>query len=195
MHTFKPLLSLGSLTMVERTVRSLWAGCTEELVVVTGYRSDDVEPLVTQQHGARCIYNNKYAESDMLHSICIGLNALQMRSDAVFLLPVDVPLVKAETLASMAAVFRSRDIPLLHPTYLQKKGHPPLIGVECIDSIITYAGSEGLKGALRQFELMATQIEVDDQGILMDADTNEDYLYMCNYDMDRNVAAFPTLNL
>ncbi|MBR4953094.1 MAG: hypothetical protein IKZ30_01115, partial [Oscillospiraceae bacterium] len=53
--------------------------------------------------------------------------------------------------------------------------HPLAINAALIPKILSYGGEGGLRGALQSLGTPITDIETDDEGIGIDADTPEDY--------------------
>ena len=52
------------------------------------------------------------------------------------------------------------------------------VRAELIDSILKYSGENGLKGAFQKMDIHVQPVEVEDEGILLDADTMEDYQHI-----------------
>lgn len=169
MRDFKPLLCLGDKTIIAQVVQSFRAVGVEEIVVVTGYRSD-----VLQKHldalGVRGVENLRFAETKMYDSLCLGLRALPEGYDRIFLTPGDVPLVREETLRAMLAV----DAAAIRPVCQGESGHPILVTREVAQTLLTYQGGGGLRGALDALGPSVVDVTVDDVGITLDADTPED---------------------
>lgn len=98
MGDFKPLLPLRGRTLIENTVASLLESSVDKVVVVTGYRSIDVERVLTQSFDNRVmlVRNPHYVTTEMIDSIKIGCEQLPV-CDAFYLLPGDMPVVKQST--------------------------------------------------------------------------------------------------
>jgi molybdenum cofactor cytidylyltransferase len=150
------------------------------LYAVTGYRAHDIEPLLIRL-GCKIVRNRRYAETDMFESVRLGLMEFRDESDAFFLLPGDVPLVRPYTIRALIKSWEEGDAAVLQPVYQGRLGHPPLIGRTCYDRILNYGGSGGLKGALKQFAAKAKELELPDPGLVMDADTPNEYAAMRRY--------------
>jgi len=115
----------------------------------------------------------------MFDSVRLGLERLAGRCDRLFFAPADVPLFSADTLD---ALLRAGD-GVFCPTYRGKRGHPVLIPSRFISGILAYDGDRGLAGALEAVG-GAAQVEVPDAGILLDADTQEDYRRLLSFGED-----------
>ena len=59
--------------------------------------------------------------------------------------------------------------------YQGRGGHPLLMHTSFISQLLTCKGDGGLKAALKTLPIPVQTIEVNDQGVLLDADTHTDY--------------------
>jgi molybdate transport repressor ModE-like protein len=107
----------------------------------------------------------------MFESVKIGLRYLQEKCDQVLVTPVDVPLFILDT---VEALIQSGE-KLAAPVFNGAKGHPVLIARELIPALIEYDGDGGLRAALRQCGQDYKLISVEDQGVLIDIETEQDY--------------------
>lgn len=89
--------------------------------------------------------------------------------------PVDIPLITPLTIKKILGAYPVCKAGVIYPCFNGKRGHPPLISSANIARILSWHGDGGLRSLLRQWEHEAVDIEVDDQGVLIDMDTPEDY--------------------
>ncbi len=175
MGSFKPLLPLGTNTIIRRVVR-LIDTVADEIVVVTGYRGEDLECHL-HGTGVRAVRNVKYRETGMFDSICLGIRALSRSCQRIFIIPGDIPLVRPKTLEKLRETSAAVVRPLCHG----KSGHPILLSSGCIIPLLSDSGEGGLRGAITRMNLPVLDVETGDPGILMDADTPEDYQRLVAY--------------
>lgn len=183
MKQFKQLMPIGNLTFAERVVCNFSRVGVRDIVVVTGFRAEDVE-RVLRGRGVVFLRNERYAETEMFDSAKLGLSYLQDKVDRVFFCPVDVPFFLESTVARELAC----EGPLVIPVCEGRMGHPVLMDASLIPAVLTYDGEGGLGGALSALEVPRRYLEVDDRGAMMDADTREDYeklLSLHNSDLAR----------
>jgi CTP:molybdopterin cytidylyltransferase MocA len=173
MGEFKPLLPLGEVTILERTVTLFQGAGIEDVRVVTGYRGTELEPLLARL-GARAVANPRYPEG-MFSSVTAGVATIGSEVDSFFVLPVDVPLVRPATIRRLLRFYWQEHGELIYPRFLGKQGHPPLISGRHAREIACWQGEGGLKAALAQWEPAALDVDVADGNILLDMDTPEDY--------------------
>lgn len=176
MGSFKPLLPLGGKTVIENTVDSLFSGGARTVVVVGGYRGEELEALLRQQYGERVIIasNPDYAKTDMLFSIKIGCRALPP-CDGFFLLPGDMPVVENETFLRVAELWRTGEYDVVFPTLDGRRKHPPLISLRVVPEILAFSGSGGLRELWTQLGGRIGAVPVRDPGVEIDLDTPQDY--------------------
>lgn len=170
MGEFKPMLSIGTISIAQRVTATLRQAGAEKMVMVTGNNAEELERHLSK---SRVIFlrNENYASTQMFDSAKIGLEYLQGKCDVVLFTPVDVPLFTAATVRALLA----SGAPLACPVCRGQSGHPILMSAEVIDRVLTDSGERGLQGALERCGVPMTQVEVEDPGILMDVDTPADY--------------------
>ncbi len=171
MGFFKPISPLNGVSPLRRVVTSLKDAGTREVVVVTGYRGDETAELAVRL-GAVAVENPLFPQG-MFSSVRTGVCALALGFDAFFLLPVDIPSVRTDTLRILAAKASRHGI--VHPVFLGERGHPPLVGASITPHILASSGEGGLRAVFNSCGAVAEDVPVTDEGILLDMDTPEDY--------------------
>lgn len=172
MGEFKPLLRLGEITILERTVTLFQDAGVDDVRVVTGYRGAELDPFLAKL-GVRAVKNDRHQEG-MFSSVVAGVATLGHGIDNFFVLPVDVPLVRTATIRRLLELCR-KDADIIYPRFIGKRGHPPLIAGRHAREIAAWQGEGGLKAALAQWEPAALDVDVADGNILLDMDTPGDY--------------------
>lgn len=169
---FKPLLPIGGSTLIRRTVDSLHDAGAEEIVIVTGYRSADIEYHL-QGLNLTFVKNTDYAKTKMFDSVRIGLLAIREKCDKIMIVPADNPLIQQETFKDVLAV----DAPSVRPVFGENNspGHPVVLRSDIFDKIIAYGGERGLRGAVETLDVGLVDLHVPDRCIDMDADSMDDY--------------------
>ncbi len=163
---FKPLLRLGGKTLLARAAELFRKTAPGRVLAVTGCRAAEVA-AEAQSCGLRTVHNPRH-EDGMFTSIAKGLAVLAPECDGVFVLPVDIPLVRPATVLALAEAFEKTDAPVLLPTFRGQPGHPPLIRAGAIPDILAWSGSGGLAAALAG--QCCEQVPVADAQILFDVD-------------------------
>lgn len=176
MGDFKPLMPFRGRTLIESTIDSMLAAGIKQIVVVLGYRGDDIESVLNLNYGNEiiCTRNPDYETTDMLASIKYGLRAIPL-CKSFFLLPGDMPVVKKGTFLKMLKACPARRPSILFPTLGGYRKHPPLIDYTFRDLILNFEGQGGLRQIWKQQEDFILHVPVDDDGVWIDLDTREDY--------------------
>ena len=176
MGDFKPLMPFKGKALIESTIDSMLAAGVKQIVIVLGYRGNDIESILRLHYGKEIIYtrNPHYETTDMLTSIKYGLRAMP-RCKAFFLLPGDMPVVKKSTFLKLLKARPAGRPSVLFPTLGEYRKHPPLIDYRFRDIILEFEGEGGLRQIWKQQEASIIQVPVDDDGVWVDLDTREDY--------------------
>lgn len=177
MGVFKPMMPLRGKTIIENALDSMLSAGVEQIVVVLGYRGQELETLLRSRYpGARLLftYNRRYAETDMLDSIKEGLSTMPTCS-AFFLLPADMPVVDKQTYRAVYRALPQEGESIVFPTFNGYRKHPPLICSRFIPDILTFDSTDGLRGFWRLNEKHVVTVSVDDIGCCTDLDTRQQY--------------------
>ena len=185
MCRFKALLPMCSESIIARVVGSFRQAGIERIVAVTGHSADQLE-LELHGMGVHAVRNPDYGRG-MYSSVQAGVAALPQDVDACFLLPVDIPLVRPTTIAALAARFSAERATITYPCFTGQRGHPPLISRTLFAEIINGKGDGGLRTLLESYQATATDVDVLDEGILLDMDTPEDYAQLASLALRRHL--------
>ncbi|APH13615.1 guanylyl transferase CofC like family protein [Clostridium sporogenes] len=166
---YKLTLDMQGKTVVERCIESMYDICSN-VIVVGGYNYNLLQDILKPYSKVKMILNENYLEG-MFSSVKKGL--YQVKGDKFFLTPADYPLIKKDTYIKML----STNSDIVIPTYKNIKGHPVLIKRRIINNIL----SEEYV-SLREFinKHGFSTLCIEDQGILLDIDTDEDYIDILN---------------
>ncbi|MCF8078144.1 MAG: NTP transferase domain-containing protein [Desulfobacterales bacterium] len=173
MGAFKPLLRLGERTLLEHVIGTVRSDGIEEIRVVLGHRAEELAPVV-ENAGATAVTNPDF-EQGMFSSVCAGVGSLSRKTEAFFLLPVDIALVRPATLRRLAHAWQRASGRIVHPVFGGERGHPPLIPADLAPVILESEGQGGLRAVLKGHEKRSLQVAVPDENILFDVDRPEDY--------------------
>ena len=173
MGSFKPLLRFGDgLTVIERSIDLFLSVGITDITVVTGHKASEISPLLAR-YPVREAYNPAYAEG-MFSSLLRGIASLGPEVDGACILPVDIPLVREQTLKHLIQAF-NKGARIVYPAFEGKRGHPPLIEKDTLQEALDWSGQGGLRAFLEERDTLSCDVPVPDEGILQDMDHPEDY--------------------
>lgn len=170
MGKFKPLLEIGGKSMARRVVELMLGAGTDPVIVVTGHRHEELEAHLAGA-GVECVHNPDYASTQQLESLQLALTALPGDCGRVLVSPVDIPLVRQDTVERLLAA----EGDFIRPRYRERTGHPVVLGGELIPFVRGYDGPGGLRKAVKQSGYPVRDVLVDDPNILVDNDTWSDF--------------------
>jgi len=183
MGACKATMEILGLPAMEWVVSNLRQAGIEEILVVTGHWREKIDPLA-QALGCKTVHNERY-EDGMFSSVRKALEAMPVSWDRFLFLPVDIPMVKAATLSRLASLAGSSTV--AYPTFLGKRGHPPIIDRKSVSKILGWDGEMGLRGALNLLEDQSSEIPVVDRFILCDMDDREDHVNLSSMASNRTI--------
>ncbi len=162
---------LGSATVLATTLRHAVSSHLAVVVVTTEAFADVARRSVAARDVVVLpeVGSAGHGELGMGHSIAMGVAA---RADAAgwLILPGDMPMVRSATLREVA-----RELPEHAVVYAQHKGvrgHPVGFSSELYSELVELRGDEGARRLVARYP--AFGVEVDDPGILIDVDTEDD---------------------
>jgi len=178
----KMLLPWGNDTVLGHVISTFKNAGVDEVLVITGGAREAVESLVSKR-GVRTIYNEEFANGEMLSSIQCGIRAItpppisqKERGAAVLIGLGDQPQVQERSVWMVCEAFRESKSNLIVPSYQMRRGHPWLAASPLWDELLKLKPPMSPRDFLNAHQAEIHYVSVDDPGILADLDTPEDYL-------------------
>ena len=162
---FKMELMLDNKTMIEQSIRGMYNICSK-IIVVGGYRIERIRKILKKYSKVDIVFNKNYKKG-MFSSVKAGIK--HIKSDKFFLLPGDIPFVNEEVYKKILYI----EGEIVIPSYKGIKGHPVLIKSTLKDEILAEPDDSNLKIFINRKGY--TLINIEDEAILLDIDTIEDY--------------------
>ena len=162
---------LGSATVLATTLRHAVSTHLPVVVVTT----EGFAEVARRSVAARDVVvlpevgSAGHDELGMGHSIAMGVAA---RSDAAgwLILPGDMPMVRSGTLRAVAGALAEHAV--VYAQHRGVRGHPVGFSAELYSELVSLRGDEGARRLVARYP--AHGIEVDDPGVLVDVDTEDD---------------------
>ena len=164
---FSPERQIGKISAIER-IALLFKVAGIHRIVVVGDEQELPQKLVSSMNW---VFLTVPADGEMLDSIKQGLYYLQDKCTEVIISYVDVPMFSLQTVKALL----SADENVCIPSYQGRCGHPILLRASCFENILSYHGADGLKGAIEAADIKRKIDDVDDEGILTDAQSGASY--------------------
>jgi nicotine blue oxidoreductase len=163
----------GGPPFLEQLVRTFRAAGVDEVLVVGRPHDEPLRMEVARL--ATKFVENPHAERGQLSSLVCGLSAAGPAVRGVAVMPVDIPLVRVETVAAVRSAFERSGAPIARATYRGRHGHPVIFGSEVFDELRRADPNVGAKAVVRAYADAVLNVDVDDEGVLCDVDTPANY--------------------
>ncbi|GIW19221.1 MAG: hypothetical protein KatS3mg064_2378 [Tepidiforma sp.] len=159
MGTLKPLLDWGGQPLIRYELEQLWEAGADEVIVVLGYRADDVS---RQLRGIPCrIMFNPRFQLGRAGSLRIGAKAANRDADRILIEDVDQP----RPAAFLRALYEGHpaDADYTVPVHAGKHGHPVVVAGRLREELMhADDATEGLRGILRAHESLHAEVDAGD---------------------------------
>ncbi len=164
---FKMTLPLGGKTVIERCVGSMY-NIVSRIIVVTGWNAELVRGALRGCERVEFAHNPGF-DAGMFSSVQCGV--AQVQSATFFLTPGDYALLTPSVYETLLAAPGRAVV----PTFEGQRGHPLLLrGVK--DEILSAPAGATLREVIAGVGV--STVEVDNEGVLWDIDTLQDYRAM-----------------
>jgi molybdenum cofactor cytidylyltransferase len=168
MGRLKQLMPLGSSTMVEQAIDNLLASRVDEIVVVLGYKAEEVKKRIADRP-VKIALNPEYSQG-MGTSIATGLKMVDSRAGAIMLALADQPFVDSPTIDRLIEEFQAHDKGIAIPVYRGRRGHPVIFSINYKAPLSGLTSDIGGREIIREHPEDVLQVAVDCEGIIIDID-------------------------
>lgn len=163
---------------VARLVRTFAAAGLHDIVVVTGSLHGAIAEAIAadQPPVAPNLVNNPQPALGQVSSLWIGLDAAARPGvEGVLMTLVDIPLVRASTIQKVIDEWTRSRAPIVRPAVGDRHGHPVLFDRSLFDALRHAPITEGARVVVHANADRIVNVQVDDEGCLLDVDTPADY--------------------
>lgn len=174
MGAFKPLLPFGGVSVIAACVANLRAAGIDEVVVVVGYRADEVRAALAHLPEVRFAVNDD-AESEMGVSIARGVEQVAAEEGALLVALVDQPGTPPEAVRSLVEAWQA-GARLVVPEWRGRGGHPVLIDLAFRDELMSLVPREGLRALFDAHREEVRRVRAESPFVARDMDTWDDYV-------------------
>jgi molybdenum cofactor cytidylyltransferase len=174
MNAPKALLRLGEESFAQAITRKAQECGINFIYLVAGAQYPKIREELGRSKDFEIIFNPRFPEGQ-LSSLQEGLRNMPTGSTDVLVWPVDIPLVRQETVQTLIESHISSGNPVTIPVHDGKHGHPVLYNTDAIHTILSLSTDQTAKELQKIYDGRITFVEVDDAAVLLDIDTPEDY--------------------
>jgi molybdenum cofactor cytidylyltransferase len=170
MGTLKQLLPLGDKPVIRHCYDTIAAaGIQNVIVVINGHANSIAEAL---RDAPATIVRNTLPGSQMADSVRTGLGAVDDLCSSVLVCLSDHPLISIGTYSGIISEHKKAPDTIVIPVYGGRRGHPSLFPPAAVREILSGAT---LRDVIRRDASRLTLLDVDDEGVVIDMDTDDDY--------------------
>ncbi len=178
MGTPKQLLRIGGRGLLEHVLENVRRSRVEEVVLVLGFAAEEIQRGLSLA-GVKTVLNPAY-EAGMGTSLRTGLAALGERTRAALVVLADQPFVQPATLDRLIvrhARLQAESVfpQIVLPLYKGFRGNPVLLDRSVFPELMSLNGDVGCRAIFGSHLENIVKVEVDDPGILLDIDSQEDF--------------------
>ena len=174
----KQLLRFAGKPLLQHALESIHAAGVGEVVLVLGAEAEAIQQQV-QLGGATVVLNPDYQQG-MGTSLRTGLAAVSSAAGAALVILADQPFVQPETLQRLIAFHAQSSAQIVLPLYRGFRGNPVLLDRSVFPEVMGLSGDVGCRAIFGSHTQGIHKLEVDDPGILLDIDTEEDLFRVSN---------------
>ena len=170
----KMLLPWGEETVVSHVISVFRSAGVDDILVVTGGTREGVEHAISH-HKVRAVYNEDFANGEMLSSIQCGIRALSHQTQAVLIGLGDQPQVQERSVQLICRKFTDSKASIVVPSYKMRRGHPWLITRPLWDDLLNLESPHTPRDFLNAHHDIIQYVNMNNPDILADLDTPEEY--------------------
>ena len=170
----KMILPWGNTTVIGRVVQALIDGGLNQILVVTGGASQQVEEAL---HGmsVQTVYNPRYEQDYMAFTLQVGLSNLSAEIAAALVVLGDQPQIESCVVETLLQGYKEKPAPLIVPSHRMRRGHPWIIDRSLWNAVWSLNPPKTLRDFLNSHANRIRYLEFDTASILGDLDTPSDY--------------------
>lgn len=171
----KQLLEWQGGTLLQHSLESLLKSDADETILVLGHQAELIRNSLPDFQ-IKIVVNHDY-QKGMASSLRQGLLALDPGSEAFLVVLADQPDIGPDIVSRLIREFRqaSPERGIVRPVSRGLPGHPVLFHIRYLQEALQLHGDVGARQIVAGHPAEILDIEVEDDGIVNDIDTPEEY--------------------
>lgn len=175
MGKWKLMLPYKNSTIIEQSVDNALRLCSR-VILVTGYRGGELEKLYDQHPKVITIRNTDFKRG-MFSSIQTG--APLVETEYFFITMGDMPEIGSDLFRELTnTISKNPGIEIVRPLYGGKRGHPVLLKMSTVDTILSEPQVSEMKNVFTHHKVLDLPLDLPES--FRDIDTEEDYKMYLN---------------
>jgi len=176
----KLLLPLGKQSVIAHVVAVTHASQAHSLLVVTGYRSDELHASLAEYASSLTFVENLQYREGMSTSIRAGIRALQASPlfetiEGALIVLGDQPLITSPMLNTLIDTKQRTGKRIVVSLFNGKRTSPTLFDKSLFPELLEITGDEGGRAVLERHRSEIEKVEHNDETASLDVDTWEAY--------------------
>ena len=173
----KLLLPIGGEALLVKLVTSVCASDVGQVLVVIGHEAKKIRRELNELP-LNFVYNPNFSEG-MTTSIKYGVKAVSHECDGLLICLGDMPFINTSDINKLIHAYvknriKGKDL-IVVPVFKRQRGNPVLFSIEFQNNILEHKKESGCKEVIMKNPDSVMEIEMDNENMLLDVDTMEDY--------------------
>ena len=173
----KLLLPIGGEALLVKLVASVCASDVGQVLVVIGHEAEKIRRELNE-FPLNFVYNPNFSEG-MTTSIKYGVKVVSHECDGLLICLGDMPFINTSEINKLIHAYAKNRIKgeglIVVPVFKRQRGNPVLFSIEFRNDILEHKIESGCKEVIMKNSDSVMEIEMDDEKMLLDVDTMEDY--------------------
>ena len=173
----KLLLPIGGEALLVKLVASVCASDVGQVLVVIGHEAEKIRRELNELP-LNFVYNPNFSEG-MTTSIKYGVKVVSHECDGLLICLGDMPFINTSEINKLIHAYVKNRIKgeglIVVPVFKRQRGNPVLFSIEFRNDILEHKKESGCKEVIMKNSDSVMEIEMDDEKMLLDVDTMEDY--------------------
>lgn len=145
-----------------------------EILVVIGFEENKIRQIL-HDYPVRFIFNSDY-EKGMSTSIKAGLSQARPNVDGFMIFLGDMPRIDRKVLKNQIKCFyKDPNHSIVVPVVRNRRGNPVIFARKYRNELLGLTGDSGARSVIEKFPERVTEVEIQNERLLMDIDTWQDY--------------------
>ena len=165
---------IKGIPLIKHSIRNILDSSIDELIIVLGFEKEIIKNLINENKKIKFAINKNY-ENGLASSIKTGLNHLSDNTKAFFICLGDMPMVNPNIYNKLILSMKKNEI--IIPTYKGQQRNPILFSKTMKEKVIKINGDAGAKKILENKKNKILKIEIDDENIFKDFNTEDNFIF------------------